>query len=292
MKITLKQLTIFKAINECGQISKAAKQLHISIPAVSMALKDLESTLGSRLFERSSNGLTINENGAVILPYANEMLSKGMQLEQCFNETGTVRGLIRVGCSKTAGNYVLSRKIPLFKQSHPCVDIKLTIAHSVEIEKLVSEKALDLGFVDAKPGLTNLQYQPWIKDKLCIVTGTNNPLVSENITPELLSEELWIMDETISVSRIRNIQLLKSCKVTINNELTMNTMGAIKRALGTGVGVSVLPYIAIKEEIEQGTLRQLTLADWDFSRHYWSIFCNDKHASTLINEFIDFCTSS
>ncbi|WP_394132611.1 LysR family transcriptional regulator [Shewanella maritima] len=292
MKITLKQLTIFKAIHEYGQISKAAKQLHMSIPAVSMALKELEGSLGSRLFERGSNGLTINDNGAVILPYANEMLSKSQQLEEIFNTGNNIRGTIRVGCSKTAGNYILSRRIPLFKKQNPSVDIKLTIGHSLDIEKMVSEKALDLGFVDAKPGLNNLQHQPWIKDKLCIVTGKNNPLVSETITPELLSKQLWVTDETVSVSRIRNIQLLKSAKVSIKNELTMNTMGAIKRAIGTGVGVSVLPYIAIKEEILRGELHELQLDNWDFHRRYWSIVRSDEPTSKLIAEFTEFCNEN
>lgn len=80
MRITLKQLVIFKAIYTHGQISKAAKALHLSIPAVSMALKELEGSLGNRLFDRNANGLSINDNGKVILPYANDMLSKKLRI--------------------------------------------------------------------------------------------------------------------------------------------------------------------------------------------------------------------
>ncbi|NKF51771.1 LysR family transcriptional regulator [Shewanella sp. WXL01] len=289
MKLTLKQLSIFKAIHQHGQISKAAKSLHLSVPAVSMALKELEGFLGCRLFERNSNGLTINDNGAVMLPYANEMLSKGSQIEQMFAKGQTISGSIKVGCSKTAGNYVLSRKIPQFKKRHPSVDIKLHIHHSIDVEKMVSERELDLGFVDAKPGLKNLAHEHWIEDRLCIVTSCDSPLVSENITPELLSQELWVMDETISVSRLRNIQLLRSAKITINQELSMNTMGAIKRAIGTGIGVSVLPYIAVKEEIKRGELVELKVNNWDFKRKYWSITRDDEAKSELLEQFIRFC---
>lgn len=288
MRITLKQLSIFKTIHNCGQISKAAKELHMSVPAVSMALRDLEDSLGSRLFERSSSGLTINDNGAVILPYANEMLSKGKELEHVFAQGTAIRGTIKVGCSKTAGNYVLSRKIPLFKQQHPSVDVKLVINNSLTIEQMVAEKELDLGFVDAKPVHKNLLHESWLKDRLCIVTGANNPLVSEHITSELLSQQLWVMDETISVSRIRNTQLLKSANVIINQELSMNTMGAIKRAIGTGVGVSVLPLLAVEEEIIRGDLVELPLNCWDYSRHYWSIYRSDDPLDRLTREFLDF----
>ncbi|MBR9729272.1 LysR family transcriptional regulator [Shewanella intestini] len=289
MKITLKQLTIFKAIHSKGQISKAAQMLHMSVPAVSMALKELESSLGTRLFERSSNGLKINDNGEVILPYANEMISKGTQLEQMFAERNAVGGTIKVGSSKTAGNYVLSRKIPQFKKLNPLVDIKLVINNSLTIEKMVSEKELDLGFVDAKPGLNNLMYNEWIKDKICLVTGCNNPLVSEDITAELLSKQLWVLDSTMSASRLRNTQLLRSAKIKIHHELSMNTMGAIKRAIGTGIGVSVMPYLAVKEEISRGEIVELQLPEWNFQRRYWSISRKDEQASDIIDKFITFC---
>ncbi|WP_244859182.1 LysR family transcriptional regulator [Shewanella dokdonensis] len=84
MKVTLKQLLVFKTIYQEGQISKAAKQLHMSVPAVSMALKELESILESRLFERTGSGLLLNQQGELLLPYANEMLTTGEQLEQVF----------------------------------------------------------------------------------------------------------------------------------------------------------------------------------------------------------------
>lgn len=292
MRITLKQLTIFKAIHHSGQISKAAKDLHMSVPAVSMALKELEGSLGSRLFDRNSNGLVINDNGKVILPYANEMLSKGMQLEQMFSEQSNgIRGSLKVGSSKTAGNYVLSRKIPLFKKEFPSVDIKLVVANSITIEQMVSEKELDLGFIDAKPGSQNLNSTKWLKDKICIVTGRTNPIAEEPISAERLSQELWVLDETNSISRIRAVQLLKSAKVNIEQELTMTTMGAIKRAIGTGIGVSILPWLAVVEEVERGELIELDLPCWDHQRQYWAITRENEALGELASKFLAFCNT-
>ncbi|WP_108947278.1 LysR substrate-binding domain-containing protein [Shewanella halifaxensis] len=292
MRITLKQLTIFKAIHHWGQISKAAKDLHMSVPAVSMALKELEGSLGSRLFERNSNGLVINDNGKVILPYANEMLSKGMQLEQMFSEQSNgIRGSLKVGSSKTAGNYVLSRKIPLFKKEFPSVDIKLVVSNSITIEQMVSEKELDLGFIDAKPGSQNLNSTKWLKDKICIVTGRTNPIVAEPISAQRLSQELWVLDEANSISRIRAVQLLKSAKVNIEQELTMTTMGAIKRAIGTGIGVSILPWLAVVEEVERGELIELDLPCWDHQRQYWAITRENEALGELASKFLAFCNT-
>ena len=290
MRITLKQLSIFKAIHNSGQISKAAKALHMSVPAVSMALKELESSLGSRLFDRNSNGLAINDSGTVILPYANEMLSKGMQLEQIFVEkTNGVRGTLKVGSSKTAGNYVLSRKIPLFKKNNPFVDIKLVVEDSITIEKMVSEKELDLGFIDATPACKNLSTQQWIKDDICIVAGAANPISSMSVCPSSLSKELWVLEQSSSISRARAIQLLKSAKINIEQELTMTTMGAIKRAIGTGIGISVLPWLAVVEEVKRGDLVKIELEGWEHCRHYWSIYGEDEALSELAAKFLNFC---
>lgn len=290
MKITLKQLTIFKAIHNDGQISKAAKTLHMSVPAVSMALKELEGSLGSRLFDRNSNGLAINDNGKVILPYANEMLSKGMQLEQMFSERfNGISGSLRVGSSKTAGNYVLSRKIPQFKKQFPSVEIKLIIANSITIEKMVSEKELDLGFIDAKPGSQNLKSERWLKDKICIVAGKSNPLANQSISSSSLTKALWVLDEASSISRFRAVQLLKSANISIEQELTMTSMGAIKRAIGTGIGLSVLPWLAVVEEIKRGELVELNLPDWQHHRNYWSVIRDDEPLSELASKFLAFC---
>ncbi len=290
MRITLKQLSIFKAIHNSGQISKAAKALHMSVPAVSMALKELESSLGSRLFDRNSNGLATNDNGALILPYANDMLSKVMQLEQLFTDTTNgVRGTLKVGSSKTAGNYVLSRKIPLFKKDNPLVDIKLVVENSTTIEQMVSERELDLGFIDAKPACKNLNTQHWFKDEVCIVAGAANPITSDVACSQSLSKELWVLAQPSSISRKRAIQLLKSAKINIEQELTMTTMGAIKRAIGTGIGVSVLPWLAVVEEVERGELVKLDLEGWDHCRSYWSIVREGEVPSELVSKFLEFC---
>ncbi|WP_028775227.1 LysR family transcriptional regulator [Shewanella waksmanii] len=290
MRITLKQLVIFKAIYTHGQISKAAKALHLSIPAVSMALKELEGSLGNRLFDRNANGLSINDNGKVILPYANDMLSKSLELEQIFSESTTgVRGSLKIGSSKTVGNYVLSRKIPLFKKAFPLVEMKLLIDNSLAIESLVSERELDIGFIDVKPTSKNLHTQRWFSDRICIVTSPENSIVNQPITAELLSEQLWVLDQTHSMSHMRAIQLLKSAHVSVNQELTMTSMGAIKRAIGTGIGVSILPWLAVEEEVERGDLSELVLPQWCHQRNYWIVTRDDDKQADLVRKFVEFC---
>ncbi len=289
MKITLKQLLVFKNIHAEGQISRAARKLHMSVPAVSMALKELESALGCRLFERNAIGLQLNPQGELLLPYANGMLASEQQVQQLFRASANgVCGTLTVGASKTAGNYVLSKRLPLFHQCFPATGISLIIKDSSHLERMVSERELDLAFVDAKPSLTNLCCEPWIRDKICIVCGVDNPLVKEQIDIERLSREVWFLDESATVARVRGMQLLQSVGIAPSQTISMGTLGAIKRATATGYGISILPFMAIDAELERGELVELKLQGWDFERNYWVIRRADEELAPLPANFLEF----
>ncbi|MBO2671902.1 LysR family transcriptional regulator [Shewanella algae] len=289
MKITLKQLLVFKCIHAEGQISRAARKLHMSVPAVSMALKELESALGCRLFERSATGLLLNPQGELLLPYANGMLASEQQVQQLFHASASgVCGTLTVGASKTAGNYVLSRRLPVFHQCFPATGIRLMIKDSSHIERMVSERELDLGFVDAKPSLANLCCEPWLRDRICIVCGADNPLAKEVVDTERLSREVWYLDESATVARVRAMQLLHSVGIVPSQTITMGTLGAIKRATATGYGVSILPFMAIDAELERGDLVELELPGWDFERNYWVIRRAEEVLAPLPANFLEF----
>lgn len=293
MKVTLKQLLVFKTIQQEGQISKAAKQLHMSVPAVSMALKELESILESRLFERTCSGLQLNQQGELLLPYANEMLTTSEQLEQVFSASASgVVGSVTIGACKTAGNYVLSRMLPLFHMRFPATQLRLVINDSNSIERMLVEREMDLAFVDAKPSLASVCSDMWLKDRICIVCGADNPLAQQPITTELLSQQVWYLDESATVSRVRAIQLLHSCGIVPSQNITMTTLGAIKRATASGYGVSVLPYMSIDAELARADLVELSVPGWDFERNYWMIYRADEALSPACCNFKEFASDN
>ncbi|MDF0533829.1 LysR family transcriptional regulator [Shewanella yunxiaonensis] len=293
MKVTLKQLLVFKTIYQEGQISKAAKQLHMSVPAVSMALKELESVLESRLFQRTGSGLQLNGQGELLLPYANEMLTTGEKMEQVFSASASgVSGTLTIGACKTAGNYALSRLLPVFHKRFPSTQLRLVIKDSNSVERMLVEREVDLAFVDAKPSLPSIASAFWLKDRICIVCGAANPLAHKVMTTELLSQQVWYLDESATVSRVRAIQLLHSCGIVPSQNITMTTLGAIKRATATGYGVSVLPYMAIDAELARGDLVELSLDGWDFERNYWMICRADGQVSPVSCNFKAFAVDN
>ncbi|MGL4900172.1 MAG: LysR substrate-binding domain-containing protein, partial [Shewanella sp.] len=125
-------------------------------------------------------------------------------------------------------------------------------------------------------------------DKLTIVCGATHSLAHQIVTSTQLSQEVWYFDESQTITRTRAIQLLSSVNVLPSQEITMGTLGAIKRATATGYGVSILPYIAIDAELARGDLVELQLPGWDFERNYWVIQRADEPASTLAINFMQY----
>ncbi|WP_028112146.1 LysR family transcriptional regulator [Ferrimonas kyonanensis] len=292
MRITLKQLTVFKAICDGRQLSKAARQLHLSVPAVSMSLKELESSLGARLFERTASGLVITDSGTLVLTYANTVLNKVQQLEKLFKEQAQgIGGTLSIGANKTSGNYVLSKKLPHFKMLYPSVNTRLKILSSTAIEELVTQNELDLAFIGRPPKSKDLEFIRWRSDRLCVVAAPGHKLAHRPATAADLSAATWILDEEDSATRIESLHLLKGLGVTVQDEIIMNTMGAIKRAVGTGLGLSVLPLLSVDAELERGELVEVATDTETQSRHIYVIY-KQANLTPLMDTFLDSCDVS
>ncbi|GGI87605.1 LysR family transcriptional regulator [Shewanella gelidii] len=289
MHITLKQLSVLKVVAESGQISKAARQLHLSVPAVSMTLKELESSLDTRLFERTSTGLVITESGNLVLVYANTILSKVNQLKKLFHERATgLGGTLRIGANKTSGNYVLSKRLPYFKTLYPSIDVSLKILSSTAIEDMVMKNELDLAVIGNMPTSHELEYIQWRSDRLCMVASPSHKFARRKPTVSDLCSATWIMDEQGSNTRTQALSLLRSADIHIHDEIIMNTMGALKRGIGTGLGLGILPLLSVDAELERGDLQEIDF-DVETDPRYLYIIYKPHQFTPLVEKFLKCC---
>ncbi|MBY6185848.1 LysR family transcriptional regulator [Marinobacter hydrocarbonoclasticus] len=289
MRITLKQLAVFKAICDHRQLSKAARHLHLSVPAVSMSLKELETSLEAKLLERTPQGMVLTDAGNLALQQANTILKQTQQLEQMFKEQAKgLGGSLSIGANKTSGNYVLSRKLPRFKALYPSVNTRLKIDSSAAVEAMVERNELDMAFISQKPRDKGIAYQCWRNDRLCIVAAPGHKLAHRAATPADLTAATWILDEEDSATRIESLNLLKSLGVTVQDEIVMNTMGAIKRAVDTGLGLSILPLLAVDAELERGALKEVQTGAEIPPREIYVIY-KKSEMSPLMERFLSLC---
>ena len=296
MHITLRQLAVFRTTYELQQVSKTARSMSMSVSAVSQAIKDLENALGTQLFERSSTGLKVTVAAKTLLPYATLILDKTREVESLFEDlTSGQAGTLVIGSNRNFGIYVLSRRLPRFKRIMPAIQSILRIDDNCAIEAGVLENRFDVGFISGPPACADLKCFPCFEDRRCIVAGMASPLATAKVTLEQLSDSTWVLDDE-QRERDQTLKWLNERGIEVRSTLVMNTMGALKRAIGTGLGLGGLPYLAVREEIARGDLVEICRPEYDTApeirkQQIYAIFREDR-SPALRRVFFEHCDIS
>lgn len=257
MHITLRQLEIFLGVYEHLSLTKGAEALSLSVSAASQSLKELERVLGSELFRRGSSRLAPTEAAGVLLPQARLIVGKAREVEAVFaaRERG-LAGRLVIGANRTFGIYILSRRLPAFKRRHPAVEPSLTIEDNEVVEQAVLANTVDVGFISRPPQDPSLSSFACFRDDFVMIASPKSPYISVKATEEDFSMATWILDQE---DRVRDAALkwLEAQGIAVSSVITTNTMGSIKRAVATGMGLAVMPYLSVQEEISRGDLVEL-----------------------------------
>ena len=241
MHITLRQLEIFLGVYEHLSLTKGAEALSLSVSAARQSLKELERVLGSELFRRGSSRLAPTEAAGVLLPQARLIVGKAREVEAVFAAFGI---------------YILSRRLPAFKRRHPAVEPSLTIEDNEVVEQAVLANTVDVGFISRPPQDPSLSSFACFRDDFVMIASPKSPYISVEATEEDFSMATWILDQE---DRVRDAALkwLEAQGIAVSSVITTNTMGSIKRAVATGMGLAVMPYLSVQEEISRGDLVEL-----------------------------------
>ncbi len=293
MSITLRQLEIFIAVAETAQVTKASKKLFVTQSAVSMALAELENQLGGSLFDRHGRSLLLNARGRFLLPLAKDITSQVSNIETIMSERNDkLDGSINIVASTTLGNYILPYLIGAFKKIHPNVHVNLLVFNTGHAERLVFDKEVDVGFVEGPlTGSEAILWRPWFEDELIVLCGPTDPLAHNEIfdIDKDLKGKKWIMRESSSgtVASIR--ERFGKYMEDVNVVMEMGHPEAVKRAVESGSGITVLSSLSICREAENGWLKGLKIEGLDMKRQLKIIQRKDLEISDALAEFLAFC---
>ena len=288
------QLKIFLAVSKFQSISKAAKVLHLSQPAVSTQIKNLEEYYRGQLFERTQQGVSLTKAGQVFFNYAQRILALQEEMEQQLENTLMHESnQIIVGASTTIGNVSLPCSIYLFKEEYPEVNIRLDIANAEEVLRKVKAEEVDFGVVEIYPESSGFSSQPITSDELVLIVPPSHPVQTDKISfKEFLNQPL-IMREPGSGTRKVLAETLSAHGYSINNLnviTEMTTIDAIKSAVLAGMGGAVVPLLCVKKEVYLGTLKALTISNLDMPLTF-NIIRSDHHfLSSKARKLIKFLT--
>lgn len=283
MHITLRQLEVFAEVLKSGSTTQASVMLALSQSAVSAALTDLEGQLGVQLFDRVGKRLVVNEHGRLLYPRALALLEQTTEIEQLFRKDN---GAIRVYASSTIGNYILPAMIAHYRQDFPDLPLELSVGNSQDVINAVLDFRVDIGLIEGPCHSTEIISEPWLEDELVVFTAPSSPLTKGPITLEQLAASPWILRERGSGTRELVDYLLLSHLPRFQMAMELGNSEAIKHAVRHGLGISCLSRRVIAEQLQAGTLSEVTVPLPRLVRTLWRVHHRQKHISNAITRFL------
>jgi len=262
----MSQLRAFRVVAETLNFTRAAERLHLTQAAISHQIKALETELGEPLFVRLKRGVKLSQAGKVALEYAERILDDAEALrEQVSGAERALTGRVRAAAATQAFVHLFAALFESFMRANP--QIELSFRTTVSTEQTMADVlngTTDVGFASLLSYSPALQVTKLFEDELVLVVGASHPLArgdsSGSATVEQIARERMIMFERGTSIRRTTEEFFKRAEITPALALESNDTYFMKRMIEHGLGISLLPSWAVREEVEAGRLAQLGIA--------------------------------
>ncbi|CUA96554.1 transcriptional regulator, LysR family [Thiomonas bhubaneswarensis] len=288
MKITLRQLEILQAVARTGSFSRASEALHLTQPAVSMQIKQLEHLLDMPLFEHSGKKIRLTEAGNETLRSAQYVFRELTNLEQSLaNLKGLKGGVLTVSAVSTA-SVLAARLMAMFRSQNPQVRISLNVINRETLLKHLTENISDLALMGAPPEGYHLSATPFMENPLVIIASAHHPLARKKRIPlaRLIKEPLVVREPASGTRRALENFLLDQ-HLPFRPAMEMNKNEAIKQAAEVGLGVGLVSLHTVQAELASGQLCVLDVEGFPLKRQWYLVQREDKRLSPAAQAFAD-----
>lgn len=266
--MNLHHLKVFLAVAEAGSISAGAQRLHISQPAVTREIRDLEASLDLRLFDRLPRGVQLTEGGRRLLDYAQRIFSLERAAERDLRDFAQLeQGELNLGASATLGSYLLPPLITRFRTLHPQVFVSLEVSNTDAVTRQLDEGSISLGFVEGPFNRGDYAHRLLARDALLPVVAPHHPLASDGpLQAERLLDYPLYMREPGSGARVSVEQAYRAHGLEPRAGMAIGSTEALKRLLADGQGIAWLSQRVVDRELASGKLRHLPVQDLKIER--------------------------
>jgi len=290
-----RRLQVFYSVAKHLSFTKAAAALHMTQPAVTFQVRQLEEQFNTRLFDRTHNRISLTEAGERVYHYAKQIFELYARMEgEVGALTGEVSGVLMVGASTTIAEYLLPSLLGSFKQRFPDVAIRLRVSNTDGIVAMVEDNAIDFGIVEAPVANKNLVVEVCRVDKLVAVLPADHPLAGSGSMPATeVMRHPFIAREEGSGTREVAFEYLRAAgfepaDLTIVMEL--GSPESIKGAIEAGLGISILSRSTLGKELALGTLACVSL-DPPLERRFSFVHQKQKFRVRAIEALLEFTRS-
>lgn len=289
MHITIRQLQVFASVAKHLSYTRAAEELHLTQPAVSMQIKQLEKSVGLNLFEQIGKKIYLTEAGNVVLEHAISITSKLHSIENDLEQLKGIDGGRLTVCIASTVNYFATRLISRFSQAYPSVQISLDVTNRHELLKRLETNEPDLVLMGRPPSSADLISTAFMDNPLVIIANPHHPLANESDIPiERLAAETFVLREQGSGTRAAMEEVFKEHGIEpkIGTQLSGNE--SIKQAVEAGLGLALVSFHTVDLELKAKRLTTLDVQGFPIVKKWHIGYRSGKHLSATARAFWDF----
>lgn len=288
--MTIRHMVIFRSVCENGYNStKAAEVLHMTQPAVSLAIKELEQYYGVHLFDRIGRRLQITDAGQHFLQYAIHISDLFSDMETVLRDWDS-KGILRIGASITIGSQFLPSYVKAFSKICPGIDVRVTVEQTERLEQKILANELDCALIEGVAHDTNIVSEAYMEDHLSVICGADKGWTQgQNITIEEFEKQRFLLREKGSGTRDVFDRIIAQAGIHVVPAWEAMSTTALVNATINGLGISVLPHRIVLPALKQGLLCTVKVQDLIFSRNFYIIYHKDKFLTASAKQFISLC---
>jgi len=292
MNITFRQLEVFEVVARLLSYTKASKELHLSQPAVSMQIKQLEENVGLPLFEQVGRKTYLTEAGREMYHYCRTIAQQLEEADEVFEQLkGLKSGRLEITVATTA-NAFATRMLSMFNKQHEGSTVSLDVTNREHLLRQLADNEKDIAIMGRPPEDADLVTEVFADNPLVVVAAPDHPLVAMQPIPlYMLQDQTFVVREKGSGTRTAMQRFFDEHNLTITSSMEMNENEAIKQAVQAGMGLGIVSIHTIELELETKRLVILDVEDFPIMRHWYLVHRKEKRLSPITQAFKEFVLS-
>ena len=284
--VTLRQLQVFAAVAKHLSFARAAEELHLSQPAVSMQIKELEAATELPVLERGGRGVRLTSPGEYLLVYAKRVLATLKEAGDLMAKLRRVQGgRVTLGMVSTA-EYFLPRLLARFRAQHPAVELRLLVGNREQLVRLLHDNEVDLAVMGRPPRELDTRAEPFAAHPLGVIAAPENPLARRGeIAPKALDQEPFIVREAGSGTRAAMEEFFREHRIAATPIMEMTSNETIKQAVIANMGLAFVSLHTVALELSVGQLALLDVTGLPLVRRWYVVNVQGKTLSPAAEAF-------
>lgn len=288
--MTIRHLKIFLAVCSGGfNTTRAAEEIHMTQPAVSLAIRELEQYYGVTLFDRIGRRLRITQAGEKFREYASHIVALFDDMEKGMRDWDAF-GILRVGASITIGSQFLPNYVKAFCTRCPGTEVRAVVGPSEHLEQQLMDNDLDFALIEGAAHLPALVCEPYMEDRLVVICPPLDRFRQrQTISLEEFRHQKFLLRERGSGTREVFERAIAQAGFSVSPVWEAMSTTALINAVINGLGVAVLPWRMVLAPLERGLVTAVRVEGLDFLRKFYIVYHREKFLTSSARAFLQLC---